>query len=66
MHQQQREEGEPFPIRTEAPRLHVWLNICSSALRLRSNKRANKRGHREDGEMRLYLRGGLEHMHEAK
>lgn len=24
--------GRAIPIRTQAPRLHVWLNICSSAL----------------------------------
>lgn len=38
--------GRAIPIRTEAPRLHVWLNICSSALQLCSNKWANKRGGR--------------------
>lgn len=38
--------GRAIPIRTEAPRLHVWLNICSSALQLFTNKWANKRGGR--------------------
>lgn len=44
MHQQR--GGRAIPIRTQAPRLHVWLNICSSALQLCSNKWANKRGGR--------------------